>query len=902
MNKLSVNEIRQAWINFFKSKGHLFVEPKSLIPDNDPSLLWINSGVATLKDYFTGYKNPPCNRITNSQKSIRTNDIVNVGVTARHHTFFEMLGNFSIGDYFKVEAIEFGFELLTKVFKFDLQKLYITVYEDDEVTYNKWIELGIIKSHIIKNGRDRNFWDVGQGPCGPCTEIFFDRGKKYDTNDIGEKLFFEDIENDRYVEIWNIVFSQFNNDGNNNYTELSRKNIDTGAGLERLACVLQETPTNFETDLFLPIINTIEEFSVEKYDVEAYFKNNPFQNEINRCYRVIVDHLKANVFAIADGAIPSNKERGSVLRKLIRRTMLCSKKINFDILKYIDIIINKICDVMIEFYPYLNERKNIVTQTIRNELNLFANTINKGYQLFESQVAKNISTIDGETIFKLVDTYGFPLELIKELASEHNLKIDEQKYLILFEQHQQISKNNIDIKGMKSQSPDLLNFNKLSIFDYDLKYLEKTNIIGIFDENFNLSTTGRNNIWIALDKTIFYATSGGQLYDHGYLTINNIKFEVLNVIKAPNEQHLINIDTDGISINIYDKVEQNINVDYRNAISKNHTAEHILEHVMNNFIDKKIKQEGALKTSTYFTFDFALERKLTDDEIMFINNKVNQIINSSCAINTTTHKYSDIKDSNVVGHFKNVYENIKSDIRLVEIKNINKEICGGTHVKNSIEIEQFLIIDYSTKGAGMWRIKAITSNKCVDNYIIDEVELLRMKIKKIIDEVEELNINDKLLFELIAKIDYKATCENLIYLKKLFNEIQIVANDLIADAIKTKNENEILNIKLIEKELIGNILYFTLKNSNIKNVISALNELSNENKNNAFFVLINYDDKIQYLCVCNKDCNFDCSDIVKKINLLVGGSGGGRKNYAQGGSNIINNEKNLLIYNFLKTV
>ncbi len=322
MKFLTTNEIRKRWLDFFKSKGHMEFESKSLIPVDDNSLLWINSGVATLKKYFSGQENPASNRITNSQRCIRTNDIENVGVTSRHHTLFEMLGNFSVGDYFKVEAIEFAYELLTKVMEFELEKLYITVYEEDEITYKKWIELGVSESHIVKCGRDRNFWDLGSGPCGPCTEMYYDRGEKYDPEKIGERLFFEDIENDRYVEVWNVVFSEFNNDGNGNYTQLARKNIDTGAGLERLASIIQEVPTDFDIDSFMPLIKIVEKYSEHKYDTDAYFTKDEEQIKVNKNYRIIVDHFKACTFAIADGAIPSNKDRGYIIRKLIRRSKI----------------------------------------------------------------------------------------------------------------------------------------------------------------------------------------------------------------------------------------------------------------------------------------------------------------------------------------------------------------------------------------------------------------------------------------------------------------------------------------------------------------------------------------------------------------------------------------------------
>ena len=389
MSKWTTNKIRKTWLDYFVANGHYLYPSQSLIPHNDPSLLWINSGVATLKNYFSGIAIPPSNRLTSSQRSIRTNDIFNIGVTSRHHTFFEMLGNFSIGDYFKKEAIHFGYDLLINHFNMDVNKLYFTVYEDDEDAYNEWIKHGINPSHIIKCNRDRNFWDVGSGPCGPCTEIYYDRGEKFDPEHKGEELFYKDIENDRYVEIWNIVFSQFNNNGKNEYSELARKNIDTGAGLERLASVLQETPTNYDTDLFLPIIKTISKYSKTcKYDMNAYFTKDKKQKEINRNFIIIADHIKACVFAIADGAVPSAKEKGAVLRKLLRRSIICSKAI--DVAEdFLPETISSIIDTMHEFYPYLDKNKSLVS--LRSKLydaSLQLNEIQNEIVLYQEKVMR----------------------------------------------------------------------------------------------------------------------------------------------------------------------------------------------------------------------------------------------------------------------------------------------------------------------------------------------------------------------------------------------------------------------------------------------------------------------------------------------------------------------------------
>jgi alanyl-tRNA synthetase len=415
---------------------------------------------------------------------------MNVGVTARHHTFFEMLGNFAIGDYFKKEAVHYAYDLLVNHFKINPNLLYITVYEGDPETMQYWINLKIDPTHIIKGNKERNFWDIGQGPCGPCTEIYYDRGTKYDPENIGFKLFKEDIENDRYVEIWNIVFSQFNNDGKGNYTELARKNIDTGAGLERLATISQAVPTDFDTDVFIPIMQAIGTLTSQRYDPNAYFGKNIGQIQINRDFKIIADHLKACTFAIADGAIPSNKDRGSVLRRLIRRAMISARKLTIKT-SFSAAVVQSIVKVMQQYYPYLKENQDRIIQIITKEEALFNQTLEHGFKLFDEIITQKKLHIDN--IFKLVDTYGFPFELIAELAQERGIEIDEKAYERKLQAHQNISRANLETKGMASQNENLINFTKPSTFDYD-KINNNAEVIALFDKEFTpvntLSTNG----------------------------------------------------------------------------------------------------------------------------------------------------------------------------------------------------------------------------------------------------------------------------------------------------------------------------------------------------------------------------------------------------------------------------
>ena len=424
MRNLKSYEIRNMWLNFFKSKGH-YIEPSAnLIPQNDPTLLWINSGVAALKKYFDGSEVPPYTRITNAQKSIRTNDIENVGKTARHHTFFEMLGNFSIGDYFRNEVIPWAFELLTseKYFGIPLEKLYITYHPSDKDTYNLWIKMGVIPSHLVPS--EHNFWEIGEGPCGPNTEMYYDRGEKYDPEHLGEKLIFEDLENDRYIELWNIVFSQYNAEigkKREEYKELPHKNIDTGAGLERLCCIFQDTETNFETDLFYPYIEEV-----------AKYASHPYEGEYKMAYRVIADHIRACTFALSDGATFSNEGRGYVLRRLLRRASRYLRKLGIT-KPFLYTLVHLVTLVMEDYYPELKDSEEKVAKMIKFEEEKFQKTLSSGEAIlneFISDAKKNNSAmLSGKEVFKLYDTYGFPFELTKEIASENNLEVDEKGFV-----------------------------------------------------------------------------------------------------------------------------------------------------------------------------------------------------------------------------------------------------------------------------------------------------------------------------------------------------------------------------------------------------------------------------------------------------------------------------------------
>lgn len=888
MKKLSFNEIRKTWLSFFESKGHVILESKSLIPIDDNSLLWINSGVATLKKYFSGEQTPICNRLANSQRAIRTNDIENVGNTSRHHTFFEMLGNFSIGDYFKKEAIDFAFEILTKKFGFESERLYITVFEDDETTYNQWINKGISSLHIVRANKERNFWEIGQGPCGPCTEIYYDRGSKYDPNNIGEKLFFNDIENDRYVEIWNIVFSQYNNDGNGNYTELTRKNIDTGAGLERLAAVIQDVPTNFDTDVFQPIINSIESLSKFKYDINSYFDaNNKQQKDINRDFKIIADHLKACTFAIADGVHPSNKERGSIIRRLIRRAMVCARRLKIET-KFTALISKAVIKTMTNYYPYLVTKQDEITNTLTKEEELFAKTLENGYKLFEQALIQNKNELPTDTIFRLVDTYGFPFEIIQELAKENNLAIDIDAYKQRFNKHQDVSRANIETKGMLQQHNDLINFTQSSTFDYEKSSINGAKIIGLFDLDFKKVDKISNGYFIT-DTTCFYATSGGQVCDNGYAIINGKQYAISNVSKTPNNQHLHLVDAKHETLTINQSIDLFINQINRKKTSANHTVEHLLQYILIKYISQDIQQEGAFKSSEKVTFDFHYNKKITDEQLKLIQLEVNKLIQQSLHVKIDYMSLAKAKEYGALAWFEDVYSKIKGDLRVITIGNLSKEICGGTHVSNTKEIEEFMIVKLISKGDNAYRIEAITTNSTINEYLHKEISLIKSEVDKMINDLKELKINDESFADKVNNLKYDINQDN-------FNQLKTALINLQKEFHLLTFTKQKLNIEQTTKDLIEQqwnfstskaISYCIASDLQPKAIINALSTLAKINKNVTYVLFNLINPKVQYYVY---SFAINAQEFITKINELLNGTGGGKMNFAQGGSA---NDKNL---------
>lgn len=717
MKQLTSAQVRQMWLDFWKSKGHSVEPSANLVPVNDPTLLWINSGVATLKKYFDGSVIPENPRITNAQKAIRTNDIENVGKTARHHTMFEMLGNFSVGDYFRDEAITWGFELLTSPewFDFPKDKLYMTYYPDDKDTYNRWISLGVEPSHLIPI--EDNFWEIGAGPSGPDTEIFFDRGEDFDPDHVGIKLLAEDIENDRYIEIWNIVLSQFNADPavpRSEYKELPHKNIDTGAGLERLVAVMQGAKTNFETDLFMPIIREIEKLSGKAYDPDGD----------NMSFKVIADHIRSLSFAIGDGALPGNEGRGYVLRRLLRRAVMHGRRLGINE-TFLYKLVPTVGKIMESYYPEVLEKREFIEKIVRREEETFARTIDAGSnmldQLLADLKAAGKDTVEGKDIFKLYDTYGFPVELTEELAEDKGFKIDHAGFEAAMKEQQERARASV-VKGgsMGMQSETLSSITEESVFSYTEEVLDSTLSVIIAD-NERTEAVSEGQVLLVFAKTPFYAEMGGQVADHGVIKNDkgDIVARVTDVQKAPNGQALHTVDVLA-SLSVGTTYTLEIDSKRRHSVIKNHTATHLLHAALHHVIGEHATQAGSLNEEGFLRFDFTHFEAVTADELRQIEEEVNQQIWNAIPVKTVE---TDIDTAKSMGAMALFGEKYGKNVRVVTIGDYSIELCGGTHVSNTAEIGIFKIVKEEGIGSGTRRILAVTGKEAFEAYRQEEEDL-----------------------------------------------------------------------------------------------------------------------------------------------------------------------------------
>lgn len=855
-NNYGVNEIRKKFLDFFASKDHLILKSFSLVPHNDNSLLLINSGMAPMKPYFTGQEIPPRKRVATCQKCIRTGDIENVGKTARHGTFFEMLGNFSFGDYFKKEAIHWTWEFLTEVIGLSPDRLYPSVYVDDAEAFAIWRdEIGIDEKRIYKFGKGDNFWEHGAGPCGPCSEVYYDRGEKYGCHKDGCEV---GCDCDRYMEVWNNVFTQFNNDGKGNYSELEQKNIDTGMGLERLAVVVQDVYSIFEIDTIKSLLDKVAEIAGTKYKEDE-------QKDIS--LRLITDHIRSCTFMISDGIMPSNEGRGYVLRKLLRRAARHGRLLGIES-KFLAELSGFVIASMKEGYPELEEKKAMILKVLTEEEDKFYKTINQGLQILaeiEADMSKSgTKLMSGEDAFKLYDTYGFPLDLTKEILEEKGLSVDEEGFAKAMAEQKRKAKEarkttnymGADVTVYQSVPTDIvtkfLGYTELEAKSKVLVLTTQSDLVESLTEDMGGS--------IITGQSPFYAAMGGQCGDIGTISSATGTFVVEDTIKLQGDKqaHVGYVESGYISVN--DEVDMKVDESYRSDTCKNHSATHLLHAALRAVLGKHVEQAGSLVSNNRLRFDFTHFAALTKEELKKIEDTVNQNIRKALNVNTDLMNLEAARKSGAMALFGEKY---KDDVRVVSMGDESKELCGGTHVKNTAEIKTFKIISETGIAAGVRRIEALTGENVLHFYekLEDEVykaaaelkttpDKLHEKIKHLIEEVKDLKSEQEKLKAKLAK-DSISDIDSQIYEVGGIKAIVLKVNDVEMNELRNLGDN------LKQKVANGVIVLASVSGSNVSLLAMA------------------GDDAVSK--------GIHAGNIIKSIATIVGGGGGGGPNMAQAG-------------------
>jgi len=873
MKKMTSTEIRNMWFKFFESKGHKILESAPLVPIDDDSLLFINAGVTPLKKYFDGTVVPDNKRLASIQKCIRTNDIDNVGVTKRHQTFFEMMGNFSVGDYFRDDALTFAMELLTgeEWFAIPKEKIYVTVYTDDEDAFNKWVSLGLDPSHIAR--LDGNFWEIGEGPCGPDSEIFYDRGSEYDPDGKALEHFMKDEEQERYVEIWNNVFSQFNSKtglDRKDYPELPNKNIDTGAGLERWCCIFQGVDSTFETDLFVPIIERIEELTNRKYNGEMP-------------YKVIADHIRAITMALTDGAIFENTGRGYVLRRLLRRSVRMGKKLGMNE-PFIYKLVDTVADIMKDSYKDVEASKGFVKTLVLQEEELFYKTLEQGerrlYQLISESKDKTISGYDA---FKLYDTYGFPFELTLEYLEEQGLTTSREEFDKYMTEARQLAKSNQkDNANMHIQNEVLLGFKDNSEFLYDT-YEMDSNIIALFkDDNMvdAISDTG----YVVLDKTCFYATSGGQVSDIGAIKSDNFKAKVVDVIKAPNGQHLHKVEVvEGTITN--GPCHIGIMEERRKKIARNHSSVHILQKALQDVLSSNIHQAGSYVDDERLRFDFTFTGKILEHDILEVERLCNEKIQMNSDVLIREMPLEEAKKLGAMALFSEKYKDV---VRVVTIGD-SIELCGGTHVKNTSDIKDLAIVKLESKGSNVYRIEAATNDN-ITSAIAEVVKKYVEEIKKLLDKAKNILENAtkegiELKFDVILDQSGLNSYQDIIANKNQLEHVQVEVKELekqYNEAKLNKASSDITEFLNKVEEINGKKVVITRVDNYDMDILKGIvDNIMNNIKTGLVFIANVKGNNVNFVCSSNIDTHAGL--LVKNASVKSLGNGGGSNSFAQGG-------------------
>ncbi len=856
MEWTGLNELREKYLEFFESKGHLRLPSFSLVPQGDKSLLLINSGMAPMKKYFTGEVTPPRNRVTTCQKCIRTPDIERVGKTARHGTYFEMLGNFSFGDYFKNEATAWAWEFFTKVLEIPAELLYCSIYEEDDEAFEIWTKkVGVDPSHIKRLGKEDNFWEHGAGPCGPCSEIYFDRGEKYGCGspDCGVGC-----ECDRFIEVWNLVFTQFSNDGEGNYTKLDRCNIDTGMGLERLACIMQGVDNLFEVDTVQNIMKHIMDISKIKY-------HDNEKTDVS--LRVITDHIRSTTFMIGDGVMPSNEGKGYVLRRLLRRAARHGKLIGID-----RPFLYEVCDTVIKenekAYPNLVEKRDFIVKIVKIEEENFNKTIDSGMQLLNSMIESTQNNVlSGEDAFKLSDTYGFPIDLTKEILEEKGMSVDEEKFKELVLQQRNRSRDARKDAGAEAWKDSGVVTKGIASTEF-LGYTEFENdaeVIALISngERKEYIENGEEAV-IVLDKTSFYAESGGQVGDTGVITVGDTLFEVVDTKKTHDGVFLhYGCVVEGEGIKLSDKVKAVINREDRLSTMRNHTAAHLLQAALRKILGTHVEQAGQLVNKDNVRFDFTHFSALTAEEIAEVEKTVNEEILSAVTVTMTEMPIEEAKKMGAMALFGEKYGDV---VRVVKAGEYSTELCGGTHVSSTGNLGLFKIVSESSVAAGVRRIEAVTGSGVL--------EFITKKLSLISNTAQTLKLANANDLEKRAETVMSEMKEKEKEIDRLSSELSSIKAKSLSSCAK-----DVSGIKLIATVVED------MPNDDLRSMCEALRDTSED----AVIVIADKNSEkgnISFACGCAKGAikkGMNAGNIVRETARLAGGSGGGRPDFAMAG-------------------
>lgn len=855
MEWTGLNELREKFLSFFESKDCLRLPSFSLVPKDDNSLLLINSGMAPMKKYFTGEVTPPRKRVTTCQKCIRTPDIERVGITARHGTFFEMLGNFSFGDYFKHEATAWAWEFFTKVLEMPEDKLYVSIYEDDDEAFKIWTEeVGVDPSHMVRLGKEDNFWEHGSGPCGPCSEIYFDRGEE---KGCGSPDCAVGCECDRFVEVWNLVFTQFESDGKGTYTPLDHPNIDTGMGLERLACVMQGVDNLFLVDTIQNIMKHISEITGVNYG-----END--KNDIS--LRVITDHIRSTTFMIGDGVMPSNEGKGYVLRRLLRRAARHGR-----LLGYTEPFLYKVCDTVIKenltAYPELKEKQEFITKVIKIEEESFAKTVDQGFKMLNSIIEKkDIKKLSGEDAFKLNDTFGFPIDLTKEILAENGVDVDVDRFHELLKEQKKRSRDarkNAGEDAWISDTTDLSDIAKTNFVGYTDLNCEAT-VVAIVKDGERVEAIGEGeSAIIVLDKTPFYGEGGGQVGDTGVMENSTFTATVDNTTKNPSGDiylHACTVTNGGVTVG--SKLNAKVDAKRRQDITRNHTAAHLLQAALREVLGNHVQQAGQLVTDSYFRFDFTHFEALTAKELLDVQELVNEKILEAIPVETREMAIEDAKKLGAMALFGEKYGDV---VRVVSAEDFTVEFCGGTHAKNTANLGLFRIRQEYSVASGVRRIEALTGYGVLQ--YIDNMNATIMGV------CEALKVsNPHMVIESAVKAD-----QTIKTLQKEVSELNSkLASSKVADLFANA---EVKNgVKIVTSKVEGATA----------DVLRTMCEKGKESNPNAVIVLATANDgKVTFAAACGKEAlslGANAGKIVKAVAQAAGGNGGGKPDLAMAGA------------------